>query len=337
MSDSPAAILYDASGNPVSIDASGRVMVNGSEVVQPVSASALPLPSGAATDAGLASIVSALAAKATEATLASLLTQAGFQARINTLGQKLMDASTPVVLASNQSVLPVTFSIPASIAITVSTDDNIVVPGAQADYFFAAAKYSVPLGYRFEPSTYSGFSGDNRVTARICKLRNMGTWNSATQVYVPGTTYASPSFGSTFELEVVGAPTGNTNDIVVTATYVNQDGVSGRTAVALYGLKMKKQTPVGFKLQMQLQSGDIGVRSVTSISRDTTNAGTFAINGVSVLWQQAMTIPSETYNTPGISGGAFVNAGEVLGLDWASNGGATVRRIVSCPGTLVPV
>lgn len=62
------------------------------QTTQPISAASLPLPSGAAT----------------EATLATLLTTAAFQARINTLGQKAMAASTPVVFASDQSALPVT-------------------------------------------------------------------------------------------------------------------------------------------------------------------------------------------------------------------------------------
>jgi hypothetical protein len=46
---------------------------------------------------------------ATETTLATILTSADFQARINTLGQKTMANSTPVVLASDQSAIPVTF------------------------------------------------------------------------------------------------------------------------------------------------------------------------------------------------------------------------------------
>ena len=44
---------------------------------------------------------------ALEATLATMLTLAGFQARINTLGQKAMAASTPIVIASDQSTLNV--------------------------------------------------------------------------------------------------------------------------------------------------------------------------------------------------------------------------------------
>lgn len=62
------------------------------QATQPVSATSLPLPTGAAT----------------EATLATVLTTAAFQARINTLGQKTMANSTPVVIASDQSALPVT-------------------------------------------------------------------------------------------------------------------------------------------------------------------------------------------------------------------------------------
>lgn len=48
-----------------------------------------------------------LATRASEATLATMLTLAGFQARINTLGQKTMANSTPVVLASDQSSIEV--------------------------------------------------------------------------------------------------------------------------------------------------------------------------------------------------------------------------------------
>lgn len=59
---------------------------------QPVSAASLPLPTGAAT----------------EATLSGRLAEATFTARIGTQGQKTMAGSTPVVIASDQSGVPVT-------------------------------------------------------------------------------------------------------------------------------------------------------------------------------------------------------------------------------------
>jgi hypothetical protein len=59
----------------------GRVPVDGSAVTQPISATSLPLPAGAATQATLSSI----------------------DAKFSSLGQKTMTASVPVVLSSNHS------------------------------------------------------------------------------------------------------------------------------------------------------------------------------------------------------------------------------------------
>lgn len=57
------------------VDASGRLHVDGSGVTQPVSAASLPLPSGAATEASLTSIVSALGDIVTNTTDAATLSQ----------------------------------------------------------------------------------------------------------------------------------------------------------------------------------------------------------------------------------------------------------------------
>lgn len=80
-----AAILVDTDKFTF---ASTRLVVDGSQVTQPISAASLPLPTGAAT----------------ETTLAAL------NAKFNSLGQKTMANSAPVVLASDQSAIPVTFT-----------------------------------------------------------------------------------------------------------------------------------------------------------------------------------------------------------------------------------
>jgi hypothetical protein len=91
--------LYDASGNPLGVNGNGLVAsVANFPATQAVSAVALPLPSGAAS----------------EATLATLLTLSGFQARVPTSGQKAMAASLPVVIASDQSALPVSGTVAVS-------------------------------------------------------------------------------------------------------------------------------------------------------------------------------------------------------------------------------
>lgn len=87
LSSSGGSVEFGTNTNPIRIDPTGTT-------TQPISAAALPLPTGAAT----------------EATLATLLTTSAFQARINTLGQKTMANSTPVVLASDQTVIPVSQS-----------------------------------------------------------------------------------------------------------------------------------------------------------------------------------------------------------------------------------
>jgi hypothetical protein len=62
------------------------------QATQPVSAASLPLPSGAATETTLSSI----------------------DGKLGSLGQKTMANSTPVVIASDQSAIPITGSITAS-------------------------------------------------------------------------------------------------------------------------------------------------------------------------------------------------------------------------------
>lgn len=84
-SASGGSVEAGTSTDPLRVDPTGTT-------TQPVSAASLPLPTGAAT----------------EATLATRLADATFTGRINTLGQKTMANSTPVVLSSDQSAIPVT-------------------------------------------------------------------------------------------------------------------------------------------------------------------------------------------------------------------------------------
>jgi hypothetical protein len=73
--------------NTASVTASSALKVDASATTQPISAAALPLPSGAAT----------------ESTLSSRLAEATFTTRVNTLGQKTMANSMPVTIASDQT------------------------------------------------------------------------------------------------------------------------------------------------------------------------------------------------------------------------------------------
>lgn len=91
--------------------------------------------SGAGPDpVGLKNIAAATINPATEDTLATLLLEATFTARINTQGQKLMAASTPVVLPSDQSAIPASQSGTWNIdTLTSITNDVEVVQPTASD------------------------------------------------------------------------------------------------------------------------------------------------------------------------------------------------------------
>ena len=100
--------------NPLRVDVTGAT-------TQPVSVSALPLPTGAATaakqDTNTAAINAVtsqldvlLSTRASESTLNTL------NSKFSSLGQKTMGNSVPVVLSSDQSAIPISGTVTASIA-----------------------------------------------------------------------------------------------------------------------------------------------------------------------------------------------------------------------------
>ncbi len=143
----------------VAVTAAGAAVVDGSAVTQPVSAAALPLPAGASQEHTTAVSPSSVrlsdgaafykgttpadtqpvsaaalplpAGAATEATLATRLADVTFTGRINTQGQKTMAASTPVVIASDQSAVSVDARrgktiLFASVDVAAAGDNTIV-------------------------------------------------------------------------------------------------------------------------------------------------------------------------------------------------------------------
>jgi len=84
--------------NIVHVSNAGAMKVDNSDVTQPISAASLPLPTGAATEVTLASV----------------------DGKLNSLGQKTMAASVPVVISSDQSAVAVSGSLTVS-----STDLDI--------------------------------------------------------------------------------------------------------------------------------------------------------------------------------------------------------------------
>lgn len=120
-----AAVNIQDGGNSITVDGP-LTDAQLRAVAVPVSAAALPLPTNAAT----------------EPTLASRLADATFTGRINTFGQKAMAASTPMVIASDQTAVPVAMAANSY--------------GGQVEGRAAAA--AVPVG---NPVWIAGWDGTN--------------------------------------------------------------------------------------------------------------------------------------------------------------------------------
>lgn len=97
-----------ATTNPLSLTTAGALRVDGSAVTQPISATALPLPAGAATSA---------LQTAGNSTLTAISGQLPA-----TLGQKASAASFSVTIASDQTPIPVTSSLSSTATITSVTN-----------------------------------------------------------------------------------------------------------------------------------------------------------------------------------------------------------------------
>jgi len=171
------SVEFGTLADPVRVDPTGTT-------TQPISAVALPLPTGAATEATLLTRATeatlatrateaTLLTRATEVTLATRLADATFTSRINTLGQKTMALSTPVVIASDQSVIPVSDN-----GGSLTVDGTVTANQGTATG--AAAPWSVRLsdGAAFYDGTKTGQLPTVLVGGRLDT--NVGAWLGST-------------------------------------------------------------------------------------------------------------------------------------------------------------
>jgi hypothetical protein len=146
-----------------------------------VNVGASVLPTGAATEATLATRASeaTLATRASEATLATRLAEATFTARINTLGQKTMAGSTPVVLPSDQAAIPVT--------------NTPVQPGNASVTSVAANAGSVTILAGNANRKGAMITNDSVTGTLYLKLGAVASTTSYTAKLIPGAYYELPS------------------------------------------------------------------------------------------------------------------------------------------------
>jgi hypothetical protein len=323
MSDeSPAVILYDASGNPIGVSGNKLHAI----VEQGVAA-------------GLAG---AWPAKITDGVYLAGVDAAG---ALQVAGKSAVGAaptSNPVAVSGidfgglkrhlrtdTLGRLVVTGDNPSSFTLEVSYDQ---VFNAAAAGWYEGVDYMVPVGYKFNVGFFSGMSFDNRMTARVAKYIMGGEWNVGTLVFTPGGSYVAPQFAGFLEAEVTTV-IGGGNDLTFNITYVNQDGVGGRTAT----LSVPKNSAVTRKFKAALQTGDYGIRQVTAVAQTGTNTGVIRFNLGTTFAELRCTAADTPYNLIPAKDTMIARAGEILALDYYVNGGSNGQHTVRASGVLEPV
>lgn len=205
------------------------------------------------------------------------------------------------------------------------------IAAAFADVWFKAINYTIPTNYNFNMGQFLSLAGDTRATVRISKFIVLGSFNIGTQVFTAGSSYTLPVFASYLEAEITTA-TENKNTVTLTATYTNQSGTAGRTATAV----LAKQTwPVGSKIPFTLQGDDFGIISVSNITRSAAaETGIVNINGGISFWQQRLISMDTTYSAALSKDSSIVKSNETLSLDFSTNAGSNVNRMIKVIGTL---
>jgi len=188
------SVEVGTAGQPLRIDPTGTT-------TQPISAAALPLPAGAATEATLAT-------RASEATLATRLADATFTGRINTQGQKTMAGSTPMVIASDQSAVPVTGAVTTTPPV-IGTHGNAWNAAA-----VGAGGNSASIDTQYTPFVSIFGNADAATTITI-------QYSQDNANFYNGPTLAIPALGSDFA-----------SDITVGARYVRLQSSGAATITA---------------------------------------------------------------------------------------------------------
>jgi len=197
------SVEVGTAAQPLRIDPTGTT-------TQPISAAALPLPAGAATEATLATRATeaTLATRASEATLATRLADATFTGRINTQGQKTMAGSTPMVIASDQSAIPVTGAVTTTPPVS-GTHGNAWNAAA-----VGAGGTSASIDTQYTPFVSIFGNADAATTITI-------QYSQDNANFYNGPTLAIPALGSDFA-----------SDITVGARYVRLQSSGAATITA---------------------------------------------------------------------------------------------------------
>jgi len=318
--ESPAVILYDANGNPLGVSANKLE----AKVAQ--------------GDAG--GLATAWPVKITDNVYAAGVDAAGALYVSGKSATGAAPSSNPVLVGGiDYSGLKRALRTDAQGRVIVSMDNQQSTPvevtydqtfNAGAAGWYEGYDYVIPVGYKFTIGLMGVLSEDNRATMRFAKSLLAGSYDAATNTFTDSSAYSTPAFGAYIELEVQTTITGNGT---YTITYVNEQGVAGRTATAA----VPNGAVAGRKFLATLQIGDIGVRDITAVTETGSTAGTVTVL-IGLRFAEIRCAVADTpYTLVPSAQSMILRAGEVLDLDYYVTGASNVRRVIRVVGVLEPI
>lgn len=249
---------------------SGTVTSNAGTGTFAISAASLPLPTGAAT----------------ETTLGTRLADATFTTRINTLGQKTMANSTPVVLASDQASIPVTGSGNFTVTQATASNLNATVTGTVAST--QSGTWTVQPGNT--PNTTPWL-------ATINQGGNSATVSAGGALKIDGSAVTQPVSGT------VTANAGTGSFTVVQATAANLNATITGTVTSNIG------TTNGLALDATLTGGT----QRSKITDGTNNAAVKAASTAAATTDPALVVAISPNNSVAVTGTFFQTTQPVSG------------------------
>jgi len=194
-------------------------------------------------------------------------------------------------------------------------------------------EYEVPEGYDLSAVSFSAKSGVANENARVVSKICHGSFDCVTDTYTDsGLAWSLPKFGTKAYVCVTSAIGSGTND-VITVTYVNSQFIAGRIGT----VTIPKNSVVGTRLQVILQTGDDGILDITNVTHSATGqAGTILFSTLLELFYLTLTSSNTQYKASAVSlGGIVIEEKEKVYLQYQANSAVINERRLSLVGTLV--
>ena len=231
-----------------------------------------------------------------------------------------------VLDVSSQAPIPVTFAIPGGTALPkmVSLNHDASLGAVVANAYRRVYSYTVPSGFNGYLIRYSSFQNE-AAQSRVISELNMGTLSIVTNVFVGGALsneYNSPQWSGLIQAEVTTGLTAGAGNVTVTVTYTNEAGISAHTGT----FTIPKGSLAESRWNLTLQAGDLGVRSIQSMSASPLlAAGAIKVLGLLQLGyhEDGGVTALETLYAPGAT--TFPSS-TTLGLEFAGGVVSKTRR-----------